>query len=115
VSDNERLIIAKVGPSISDSPRVAALKAETIMARGMFDQRNAEIFAKAQQANPDLTYRNYKNTPEYKGLVEQYNGKLGSLLDKYEMTPKKKEAAATTETQKSPSSLWNRIKEQNKE
>jgi len=115
VSDNERLIIAKVGPSISDSPKVAALKAETIMARGMFDQRNAEIFTKAQQANPDLTYRNYKNTPEYKGLVEQYNGKLGSLLDKYEMTPKKKEAAPSAEKQKSSSSLWTRIQEQNKE
>jgi len=115
VSDNERLIIAKVGPSISDSPKIAALKAETIMARGMFDQRNAEIFTKAQQANPDLTYRNYKNTPEYKGLVDQYNGKLGSLLDKYEMIPKKKEVAPSTEKQKSSSSLWTRIQEQNKE
>jgi len=115
VSDNERLIIAKVGPSISDSPKVAALKAETIMARAMFDQRNAEIFTQAQQANPDLTYRNYKNTPEFKGLVEQYNGKLGSLLDKYEMTPKKKEVAPSTEKQKSSSSLWTRVQEQNKE
>ena len=115
VSDNERLIIAKVGPSISDSPKIAALKAETIIARGMFDQRNAEIFTQAQQANPDLTYRNYKNTPEYKGLVDQYNGKLGSLLDKYEMIPKKKEVAPSTEKQKSSSSLWTRIQEQNKE
>jgi hypothetical protein len=85
------------------------------MARAMFDQRNAEIFTQAQQANPDLTYRNYKNTPEFKGLVEQYNGKLGSLLDKYEMTPKKKEVAPSTEKQKSSSSLWTRVQEQNKE
>lgn len=114
VSDNERLIIAKVGPSLSDSPKIAALKAETIIARGTFDQRNAELFTQAQQANPDLTYRAYKNMPQYKSLVEQYNNKLGTLLDKYEMTPKKKESAPA-EKQKSSSSLWSKIKEQNKE
>jgi hypothetical protein len=113
VSDNERLIVAKVGPSISDSPKVAALKAESIMARGTFDQRNAELFQNAQNANPELTYRQYKNSTQYKGLVDQYNNKLGDLLEKYEMAPKK--AKTETTTQPTKSSLWSQIKEQNKE
>ena len=100
VSDNERLIVRSVGPSLSDSPKVAALKAESIIARAKFDDINAQNYEKWQAKNPNGYYKNYQNSDEYKQLKSQYNNKLGEVLTKYGFksasTPKPASSSTST-------------------
>ena len=96
VSDNERLIVRQVGPKLADSPKVAMLKSESIIARADFDSKNQELFDKWQRANPSGLYGQYKSSPQYKGLVDSYDNKLGQILSKYGMNPAKKSESGTS-------------------
>jgi len=109
VSDNERLIVRNVGPQISDNPKVAALKAESIIARAEFDSALANKFAQWQESHPNGTVRQFKGTPEYNTIKVGYDNKLGNLLTKYGMTPARVEGSKTTSEPKKGGSLWEAI------
>jgi hypothetical protein len=83
VSDNERRIVQRVGPSISDSPKVIMLKSELITARATFDKENAARYQAWSEANPGKYVNDYKQSPKYKELVSHYNNKLDQIENKY--------------------------------
>ena len=83
VSDNERLIVRAVGPSISDSPKVAALKAESIIARAEYDRVIAKEYQKYQSQNKNASFREFKGTESYDNIVQGYDGKLSNIMSKY--------------------------------
>ena len=83
VSDNERLIVRAVGPSISDSPKVAALKAESIIARAEYDRAIAKEYQKYQSQNKNASFREFKGTESYDNIVQGYDGKLSNIMSKY--------------------------------
>jgi len=83
VSDNERLIVRAVGPSISDSPKVAALKAESIIARAEYDRAIAKEYQKYQSQNKHASFREFKGTGSYDSIVQGYDGKLSNIMSKY--------------------------------
>jgi hypothetical protein len=109
VSDNERLIVRNVGPQISDNPKVAALKAESIIARAEFDNAMATKFAQWQEGHPNGTVRQFKGSPEYNTIKVGYDNKLGNLLTKYGMTPARVEGSKSTSEPKKGGSLWEAI------
>lgn len=109
VSDNERLIVRNVGPQISDNPKVAALKAESIIARAEFDSAMATKFAQWQETHPNGTVRQFKGSPEYNTIKVGYDNKLGNILSKYGMTPARVEGSKTTSEPKKGGSLWEAI------
>jgi len=109
VSDNERLIVRNVGPQISDNPKVAALKAESIIARAEFDSALATKFAQWQESHPNGTVRQFKGSPEYNTVKTGYDNKLGNILSKYGMTPARVETEKSTSSPKKSGSLWEAI------
>ena len=109
VSDNERLIVRNVGPQISDNPKVAALKAESIIARAEFDSGLATKFAQWQESHPNGTVRQFKGSPEYNSIKVGYDNKLGNILTKYGYTPAKIETEKSTTSPKKGGSLWEAI------
>jgi hypothetical protein len=109
VSDNERLIVRNVGPQISDNPKVAALKAESIIARAEFDDALANKFSQWQESHPNGTVRQFKGTPEYKTVKVGYDNKLGNILSKYGMTPARVGTEKSTSSPKKGGSLWEAI------
>jgi hypothetical protein len=107
VTENERLIVRQVGPKLSDSPKVAMLKSESVMARADFDSKNQDLFMKWQEQNPNGLYGQYKSSPQYKALENSYSEKLGSVMAKYGMAPKAK-------TQGGGGSYYERLKNETK-
>jgi hypothetical protein len=109
VSDNERLIVRNVGPQISDNPKVAALKSESIIARAEFDSAMANKFAQWQESHPNGTVRQFKGSPEYNTIKVGYDNKLGNILTKYGFTPAKIETDKSSASPKKGGSLWEAI------
>jgi hypothetical protein len=83
VSDNERKIVTRLGGSLSDTPSVAAAKAETIRSRADFDKRVSDLLYKWEQKNPNGYVKDFERSPEYVKLQEQFNSHMGKLNDKY--------------------------------
>lgn len=83
VSDFERKIVQNIGPQKSDTARVASLKSEMILARAKLDDITGSLYQQWRENNPDKYVTDFKNTPEYRKLVRQYNAKLGQIQDKY--------------------------------
>jgi len=83
VSDNERRIVARLGGSLSDTPSVAAAKAETIKTRAEFDKHKADILYEWEKKNPTAYVKDFERTPEYIRLERQFNDQMGKLNDKY--------------------------------
>ena len=98
-----------VGPQISDNPKVAALKAESIIARAEFDNGLATKFAQWQESHPNGTVRQFKGSPEYNAIKVGYDNKLGNILSKYGMTPARVETEKSTSSPKKGGSLWESI------
>jgi hypothetical protein len=109
VSDNERLIVRNVGPQISDNPKVAALKAESIIARAEYDSALANKFAQWQESHPNGSVRQFKGSTEYNSIKVGYDNKLGNILSKYGYTPAKIESDKPSTQPKKGGSLWQAI------
>jgi len=109
VSDNERLIVRNVGPQISDNPKVAALKAESIIARAEYDSALANKFAQWQEGHPNGSVRQFKGSTEYNAIKVGYDNKLGNILSKYGYTPAKIESEKPSTQPKKGGSLWQAI------
>ena len=109
VSDNERLIVRNVGPQISDNPKVAALKAESIIARAEYDSALANKFAQWQEGHPSGSVRQFKGSTEYNAIKVGYDNKLGNILTKYGYTPAKIESDKPSTQPKKGGSLWQAI------
>ena len=109
VSDNERLIVRAVGPQLSDSPKVAALKAESIVARAEKDLAISNEFAKWQDAHPNGSVRQFKKSAESKSIDDKYNDKLGNILTKYGFKPAQMGGEKPPAEVKKGSNLWESI------
>lgn len=83
VSDNERRIVARLGGSLSDTPSVAAAKAETIKTRAEFDKHKSDILYEWEKKNPSGYVKDFERTPEYIRLEKHFNDQMGKLNDKY--------------------------------
>jgi len=83
VSDNERKIVGKIGGSLSDTPQVAAAKAETMMARSAYDKQLSDVYYQWEQKNPGKMVKEFERTPEFTKLQSQFNEHMGLLNDKY--------------------------------
>jgi len=83
VSDNERRIVARLGGSLSDTPSIAAAKAETIKTRAEFDRHKADMLYEWEKKNPTAYVKDFERTPEYIRLERQFNDQMGKLNDKY--------------------------------
>jgi hypothetical protein len=83
VSDNERRIVARLGGSLSDTPSIAAAKAETIKTRAEFDRHKADMLYEWEKKNPTAYVKDFERTPEYIRLEKQFNDQMGKLNDKY--------------------------------
>ena len=109
VSDNERLIVRAVGPQLTDSPKVAALKAESIVARAEKDLAVADKFAKWEENHPNGSVKQFRKSPEYKSIEDGYNNKLGGILTKYGFKPAQMGSEKPTAEVKQGSRLWESI------
>lgn len=83
VSDNERKIVGKIGGSLSDTPQVAAAKAETMMARSAYDKQLSDVYYQWEQKNPGKMVKEFERTPEFNKLQNQFNEHMGLLDKKY--------------------------------
>ena len=83
VSDAERQILRNVGPSISDSAKVASLKSETLITKADYDSALAENFNAWRKQNKYGTYTDYKATADFKELYKEKEDRLYGLLEKY--------------------------------
>jgi len=95
VSNNERVIVRNLGPSISDTPLVAAAKAEAIKARAEYDRQVADLFYEWEKNNPGKMVKDFQRDPEFKAIQKDYNDHLGKLNDKYFPGTKTEKPAAS--------------------
>jgi hypothetical protein len=80
VSDNERKLIQRVGPQISASPLIVALKAQMVMARASLDEASDRLYGEYKERNPNGSYRDFKyNDPKYRKAVATYDEGLRRL------------------------------------
>lgn len=110
VSDNERLIVRAVGPSLNDSPKVASLKAESIIARGEFDNAIAKEYQKFQDQT-GKSFRAFKGTDEYTAIKNGYDSKLTNIMVKYGL----KKSDSNPSTQKPRGKLESFIRSKSEE
>lgn len=83
VSDNERRIVGRIGGSLSDTPMVAAAKAETIKARAEYDKKISDLYYQWERKNPGKMVKDFERDPEYVRLQGQFDSYMGKLNDKY--------------------------------
>ncbi len=83
VSDFERKIVQNIGPQKADTAKVIALKSEMILARAKMDDMTAQMYQEWSKTNPSGLVSQFKNSPEYRKMVRQYNTKLEQIQDKY--------------------------------
>jgi len=95
VSDNERKIVGKIGGSLSDTPQVAAAKAETMMARSAYDKQLSDVYYQWEQKNPGKMVKEFERTPEFTKLQSQFNEHMGLLNEKYFPSSASRPPAAT--------------------
>jgi hypothetical protein len=80
VSNNERRIVEKIGPQMSASPLVVALKAQMVIARANFDERAYKLWGEYKNSHPKGTYNDFvNNDPMYKRSVAAYDEGLKRL------------------------------------
>jgi len=80
VSDNERKLIQRVGPQISASPLIVALKAQMVMARASLDEASDRLYGEYKERNPNGSYRDFKySDPKYRKAVATYDEGLRRL------------------------------------
>jgi hypothetical protein len=80
VSDNERKLIQRVGPQVSASPLIVALKAQMVMARATFDEMSDRLYGEYKERNPNGSFRDFKyNDPQYRKAVATYDEGLRRL------------------------------------
>lgn len=102
VSDAERQILRNVGPSISDSAKVASLKAETLITKADYDAALAENFNAWRKQNKYGTYTDYKATSDYKELYQEKEQRLYGLLEKYGYKVTKPTGVEKTRSEQAP-------------
>lgn len=113
VSDAERQILRNVGPSISDSAKVASLKSETLITKADYDAALAETFNAWRKQNKYGTYTDFKATSEFKELYKEKEDRLYGLLEKYGYKVTKPTGAASPASSDKPGgSLENYIRSQ---
>jgi hypothetical protein len=83
VSDNERKIVGKIGGSLSDTPQVAAAKAETIKARANYDKQVSDFYYQWEKKNPGKMVKDFERDPEFTRLQGHFDDFMGKLNDKY--------------------------------
>ena len=80
VSDNERKLIQRVGPQISASPLIVALKAQMVMARASLDEESDRLYGEYKERNPNGSFRDFKyNDPKYRKALTIYDEGLRRL------------------------------------
>lgn len=103
VSDNERRIVGRIGGSLSDTPMVAAAKAETIKARAEYDKKVSDLYYQWERKNPGKMVKDFERDPEYVRLQGQFDEYMGKLNDKYfPGTKTEKPAASAPSTPAAP-------------
>jgi hypothetical protein len=83
VSDFERKIVQNIGPQKADTAKVIALKSEMILARAKMDDLTAQMYQEWVKNNPNGFVSQFKNSPEYRKTIRQYNTKLEQIQSKY--------------------------------
>lgn len=95
VSDNERRIVSRIGGSLSDTPMVAAAKAETIKARADYDKKVSDLYYQWERKNPGKMVKDFERDPEFVRLQGQFDEYMGKLNDKYFPGTKTEKPAAS--------------------
>lgn len=83
VSNMERVIVGKIGGSLSDTALVASAKAELVKARGNYDKQVSDLYHQWEKENPNKMYKDFERNAEFTGLQKTYDSHIGKLNDKY--------------------------------
>ena len=83
ISDKEQAVVQRIGGGLSDTAQVAAAKAEIVQARARFDQAMGTKFYDWEEKNPNKSLQAFKRSPEYKGLVDNFDLHMDKLFNKY--------------------------------
>lgn len=90
ITEGERAIVRRLPPSLSDSPKVAIAKSETLKARAIFDKERAKLFRDWERRNPRMGLDDFQDSEDYKRLEKLYDDQLFKIQETY--FPSTKEA-----------------------
>ena len=74
ISNFEQLIFSSMGPTVRDRPRVVQAKAQHMIERAKFEEGVRDILA-----NSNMTFNEFRKSPEYQKMVNDYDNKLRDL------------------------------------
>jgi len=83
VSNYEQQLFQQASFSKNDSPSVLKYKAELARARGSFDKFVWSKFKEFEAKNPSIKVEDFKQTPQYKSYVKQYEDALKNIRSAY--------------------------------
>lgn len=74
ISNFEQLIFSSMGPTVRDRPRVVQAKAQHMIERAKFEEGVRDILA-----NSNMTFNEFRKSPEYQKMINEYDTKLRDL------------------------------------
>lgn len=74
ISNFEQLIFSSMGPTVRDRPRVVQAKAQHMIERAKFEEGVRDILA-----NSNMTFNEFRKSPEYQKMINDYDNKLRDL------------------------------------
>lgn len=74
ISNFEQLIFSSMGPTVRDRPRVIQAKAQHMIERAKFEEGVRDILA-----NSNMTFNEFRKSPEYQKMINDYDNKLRDL------------------------------------
>jgi len=83
VTEGERRIVRALPGSVLNSAEMIRTRMDLIDARAKFDQKDIESFRQWKERNPRKTILDWRATPEYRGLLDDWEKKSSEIANKF--------------------------------
>ena len=80
VSDFERRLFAKVSGSTADTPELLIKRQKALIARENLNEKLGSLWSQQQASGKAPNFAEFKNNPERKRLIKEYDTELNRIL-----------------------------------
>jgi hypothetical protein len=88
VSDFERRLFAKVSGSVADTPELLIKRQQALVARENLNEKLGRLWGEQQTSGKAPNFAEFKNSPERRRLIAEYDKELNAILAKEINIPK---------------------------
>jgi hypothetical protein len=93
ITEGERGIVRNISGGVGTRLNVAMAQSEMFMQRSAFDKLVKQELLKWEKSNPNKSFDEFSESPQYKQIFNQFNGNMDKLYNKYYGNPASTPAA----------------------